>query len=133
GIAGRVLGNDSWIDFPFRLEPSFCLVGLATVGQCPDDSFVFGPVFGNHHSEYPPSWRRIKMCRLALIDIVQIEPVVGADRDVDFFFRISIEISEIQRVSSVRIHLPAVEGGTDILTSRIFDLSAVNDEDTKQE
>ena len=71
------------------------------------------------------------MCRLALIDIVQIELVVGADRDVDFFFRIPIEISEVQRVGPVRIHLPAVEGGTDILTSRIFDLSAVNHEDTK--
>ncbi len=117
-VARAVLRNEVSVHFPFRLQPALGLIDLAVRRQGPDEPAILRPIRRDDGLEYPPFPIRIEMCRLAAV-AADVETIVGADRHVDLFGGISVEVAEVERVRAIGVLLPAVKGRTDVLTPRI--------------
>src|SRR5439155_24907393 len=120
-IAPGIFDDDPAVHFPFRLKPALGLIRYAVCDESPNHSLVLGRILRNLHSECPPAAACVEVCRLSLVGAVDI--VIGADRNIDFFFCVPVVVTEMKVVGSVRISVPTFISRTDILPACIASLS----------
>jgi hypothetical protein len=85
---------------------------LSVCDESPDQ-LVLSEVCGNAYCEHSPLTACEEVCRLALIGSTAIDAIVGPDRNIQFLFRIAIEVPEDQVERSIRILEPTFERAGD--------------------
>lgn len=74
-----------------------------------------GKVLGNLDDKDTPlsPWEKVR--RLTAVELAGLDAVVGADRDVERFLEISIEVADKKAIGSVRVLEPAFVGRGHVL------------------
>src|SRR5439155_3189605 len=120
-VRSGICGNQQFVRFPFRLQPTLGQICSAPVRKRPHETFLSGPILGYNDFEYPPSSSRVEVRRLSLIACPKVEVVLGTERHIDLFLGITVEVPKPQRESPIRVPLPSIKSGTHILSARICD------------
>src|SRR5581483_4755228 len=108
------------VNFPFGLQPALGEIGSAAIGERPHQALIFRPILRHDYLEREPAASWIEMGWLTLIAVAQIKIIVRPERYIDLFFRISVQITEVEGKRAVRIALPAIEGRTDVQSTTVF-------------
>src|SRR2546423_7974666 len=89
---------------------------LTAVAQRPGD-LLLAEVCRHDHGEHAPMAARLEVRRLPLVGGARGDRIVGADRDLERLFRISVEVAEGNAEGAVGILVPAFERWSDGLAS----------------
>src|SRR5262245_9407890 len=84
-----------------------------TIRNQSPDQLAFAEIGGDTDREHSPLPAGQEVSRLTSIGSAAIDPIVGADRDIQFLLRIAIEIAQKQAEGSIRVLEPAFEGPGD--------------------
>ncbi len=82
---------------------------LLAIGDDGPDQLVLSEIRRHSYRKHSPLAARKKMRGLPSIGTAAIDPVIRADRNIEFLFRISIEVAEKQAERSVGILEPTFE------------------------